>query len=120
MKKRIVLEKMQKHTEAYSVDNPGHGNANHEYEIQRKKPANDGPLCFIAFQTGPIKENGVNGIFNEDLISIVIDRLKCFQTSEYKCHENDMAIIKLEEALMWLSKRTLDRERRNVLGTCEI
>jgi len=53
----------------------------------------------------------------EDLIAIVIDRLQCFQEGAYKCRENAIAITKLEEALLWLRKRTMDREKRNVEGT---
>lgn len=71
----------------------------------------------IHFQEGPIKECGVNGVCNEDLINIVIERLESFQKSEFNCRENEMAITKLEEALLWLRKRTMARERRGVEGT---
>jgi len=54
---------------------------------------------------------------NEDLIAMVIDRLQSFQESEYKCRESAVAITKLEEALMWLRKRTQDREDLGVEGT---
>ena len=74
-------------------------------------------LCEIHFQEGPIKECGVNGVCNEDLLNIVIDRLEHFQDSEFKCRENAMAITKLEEALLWLRKRTMSREQRGVEGT---
>ncbi|EIJ79119.1 phage related protein [Bacillus methanolicus PB1] len=71
----------------------------------------------IKFQKGPIKEHGVNGVSNEDLISMVICRLEHFQKSEYRCRENALAITALEEALLWLRKRTLGREKRGVEGT---
>lgn len=71
----------------------------------------------INFQNGVIKENGVNGCQNEDLIAIVIDRLQSFQKSKFNCRENALAITKLEEALMWLNKRTNDRIARGVEGT---
>lgn len=74
-------------------------------------------LANINFQEGPIKENVVNGVANEDLIAMVICRLQSFQNSEYSCRENEMAINKLEECLMWLRKRTMDREVRGVEGT---
>ena len=64
-----------------------------------------------------IKENGVNGCHNEDLIAVVIDRLQGFQAGEFSCRENAIAITKLEEALLWLNKRTQDRIRRGVEGT---
>lgn len=74
-------------------------------------------LGHIDFQEGPIKECGVNGVMNEDLIAMVICRLQHFQQSEFSCRENAMAITKLEEALLWLRKRTMGREKRNVEGT---
>ena len=74
-------------------------------------------LSEIHFQEGPIKECGVNGVCNEDLLVMVIRRLECFQNSEFKCRENACAITKLEEALMWLRKRTMGRENRGVEGT---
>lgn len=74
-------------------------------------------LCEIHFQEGPIKECGVNGVCNEDLINMVIDRLEHFQKSEFSCRENALAITALEEALLWLRKRTMGREQRGVEGT---
>lgn len=71
----------------------------------------------INFQEGPIKETGVNGVMNEDLIAMVICRLEHFQQTEFVCRENAMAITKLEEALLWLRKRTMGREQRSVEGT---
>lgn len=76
-------------------------------------------LAHIHFQEGPIKECGVNGVCNEDLIAMVICRLEHFQKSEWACRENAMAITKLEEALLWLRKRTMGRESRGVEGTSE-
>lgn len=71
----------------------------------------------VHFQEGPIKEAGVNGVMNEDLIAMVIARLAHFNKSDFKCKENSMAIIKLEEALLWLRKRTMGREQRGIEGT---
>jgi len=90
-------------------------NAPHKYFVAA---ADDGRgLCYIHFQEGPCNEAGVNGVGNEDLINMVIDHLEHFQKSEFKCRENAMAITKLEEALLWLRKRTMQREARGVEGT---
>lgn len=105
-----------KYTSVYVVDEKGQGGANHQYEIK----SDDYLMSSIKFQNGPIREYGVNGIFNEDLITIVIDRLQGFQSKEYACRENAIALTKLEEALMWLRKRTNDREARGVEGTSVI
>lgn len=105
-----------KHTELYHEEK-FINNAPHYFEVLDKEKET---LCSVRFQNGPIKEVGVNGIHNEDLIAMVICRLEHFNESDYKSQDNAMAITKLEEALMWLGKRTRARERRGVEGTSEI
>lgn len=103
------------------VDEPGQGNACHFYRIA----VNNGtaiarPVCIdIEFQNGPIQEAGVNGISNEALLAIVEDRLQGFQSGQYACRENAIALTKIQEAMMWLQKRTRDRMARGVEGTNE-
>ncbi len=46
----------------------------------------------INFQEGPIKEVGINGLTNEDLIVMVIERLEGFQNSEFACADNADAL----------------------------
>lgn len=77
-------------------------------------------LAVIHFQEGPIKENGVNGVSNEDLLLMVLTRLNQLNSGPYGCRENSLAITKLEEAVMWLRARTLQREKRQVEGTSEV
>ncbi len=103
-----------KYTKVFAESDFSH-NAPHKYFVA--EAADGRGLCYIHFQEGPIKEAGVNGVCNEDLINMVIDRLEHFQKSEFKCRENAMAITKLEEALLWLRKRTMQREARGVEGT---
>jgi hypothetical protein len=74
-------------------------------------------LNTVHFQEGAIKDVGVNGVNNEDLIAMVICRLEHFNQTEFSCRENSAAITKLEEALLWLRKRTMGREQRGVEGT---
>lgn len=71
----------------------------------------------IEFQNGPIKEFGVNGISNESLLAIVIDRLRGFQSGEYACEDNQIALESAEYCLNMLQKRTKDRLSRGVEGT---
>ena len=59
----------------------------------------------------------MNGCANEDLLIMVIRRLEGFQNSEFKCRENALALTHIEEALLWLRKRTMGREARGVEGT---
>lgn len=93
-------------------------NAPHNFKVLRAE--DNEVLADIHFQEGAIKESGVNGVANEDLIAMVLERLYYFNNSLFKCRENEKAIEKLEEALMWLRKRTLDRENRGVEGINKI
>jgi hypothetical protein len=117
-KMRVLTIGTEKYTRVVACDEKEF-NANHKYSVSTTKEPST-ILSFINFQKGAIKEHGVNGVMNEDLIAMVIDRLESFQSSEFKCRENAIAITKLEDALMWLRKRTQDRERRNVEGTHNI
>jgi len=99
------------------VDLPGEGGAYHEYVILDPNVADkSGQFARIKFQKGPLKEINLNGCFQEDLIEICIDRLRCFQQGAFSCRENAIALTKLEEALMWLNSRTKDRVKRGVEG----
>lgn len=51
---------------------------------------------------------------------MVICRLEHFQKSEFSSRDNAVAITKLEEALLWLRKRTIGRENRGVEGTNQV
>ena len=106
------------HTEAICLDEPGQGGACHHYIIINKHTRE--LLSVITFQNGPIQAvGGVNGGFQEDLLAIVQDRLQHFQKGDYACRDNAVALTKLQEATMWLNKRTAERERRGVEGTHE-
>lgn len=95
------------------IDEPGSGGASHNYEIDLK-----GSPTLIKFQDGPIsKKDDENGITQESLLAVVIDRLRSFQSGPYSCRENALALTYCEQALMWLQKRTLDRIKRGVEGT---
>ena len=78
----------------------------------------------IDWQNGPLgrgtERKEPNGAFVEGVIAAAIDRINFYQEGnggKFKCRENALAITKLEEALLWLQKRTMDREARAVEGT---
>ena len=103
----------ERFTSVYAVDEPGSGGACHEYLVLTGISET---VANIKFQKGPVQENEVNGCFIEDLIAICIDRLQGFQSGDFPCRENELALTKLEEALHWLNHRTNDRQRRGVEG----
>src|SRR5712692_2814101 len=86
------------------TDEPGQGGANHRYEItdfDTKSNASKADIAgytasfsrlLVLFQNGPIKEAGVNGVTQEALLAIVIDRLRSFQAGPYSSRENAIAL----------------------------
>ena len=60
-----------------------------------------------------------NGTTLEAMLEVSIARLEDLQF-QYPCRENSLAITKMEEALMWLNKRTEDRTSRGVEGRHEL
>lgn len=115
------------------LDDPGADGASHFYRITGFG-AHRNPSCpdiepvetlaaghesalSVFFQNGPIKEAGVNGITQEALLTITIDRLRSFQGGQFACRDNAIALTHCEEALMWLQRRTLERIKRGVEGT---
>ncbi len=107
------------------VDEPGSGGANHAYMIEgfdnTKNPSDvddqDPNTTFILFQNGPINEVGVNGVTHEALLSILIDRMKGFQSGPYRSDDNQIALLSLQQAQNALQRRTRERMTRGVEGT---
>jgi len=75
----------------------------------------------INWQNGPLgrgeDRKEPSGAFVETVIAAALQRIQYYQKSRFGCHENAMAITKLEEALHWLNARTQERENREVEGT---
>lgn len=87
------------------------------FRVQTTEEYGERCLATIKFQNGAMKESDLNGVFNEDLIAIVIHRLECFQESKFNCKENQEAIICLENALKSLKARTEKRKNNGTIGT---
>lgn len=110
----VNVDVSHRYTDVHADQYIGSGNAHHHYSISHK----DGRvMALLDFQDGPIKEAGVNGVMDENLMAVVIDRLRGFQSGPYACRENALALTKLEESLMWLKSRTERRVREGVEGT---
>ena len=117
---RTVEIGSQNFTKVEVVDEPGQGGACHEYYISRSDIGDNdvaGEFGHVHFQNGPVKEAGINGCHQEDLLAIVIDRLQHFQKGDFACRENALALTKLEEATHWLNHRTAARVARGIEGT---
>lgn len=108
------------------MDEPGAGGANHHYMVtlpdwtRAPDGSNSHGVWDINFQNGPIAEHGVNGLTQEVLLAIVVDRLRSFQAGAFACRENALALTKIEEAQHWLHARTSARMARGVEGTHKV
>lgn len=96
----------------------------HHFEDELGLPAGGhtyGTGFSISWQRGPLgradQRTKPNGAFVEDIIKAAEDRLGHCQRTNFKCDENDQAIIHLQRALYYLNQRTEDRTRRGVEGT---
>ncbi len=118
MEKLSTIQKREKLNDVYAIDEKGNGGAHHEYLIVADRGLMQPVETKIVFQNGARKlPDSVHGVIDTDLLEIVRDRLKSFQTGEYSSRENACALTHIEEALMWLNRRVEDRIERNVLGT---
>lgn len=116
MRKLSTIQKREKLNEVYAADEIGPGGANHHYKIALLDA--NGETIDIKLQCGPRKEEGSqHGVIDSDLLEIVRDRLKAFQTGPFASDYNAKALEHIEEALMWLNRRVEDRIERQVLDT---
>lgn len=80
----------------------------------------DGDGSFIYFCKGNKEDRSIHrqeGIFTETLIQTAKEYLEAVNVGELSSRETSTAITKLDEALMWLQKRSDDRKRRGVQAT---
>lgn len=124
-----ILNQANSNLKLSVLDEPGSGGANHSYLIKGFNvegnpaasiyPKDTDSELNILFQNGPILEVGVNGVTQEVLLAILIDRLQGFQKGPYSTKANACALTHLEEAMHWLHARTLERMQRGVEGTLQ-
>lgn len=75
------------------------------------------PFVHVQFQNGTVRDKGINGVQVEDVVEIARQRLAHLNRAPNACRENALALTKLEEANMWLERRTKLRQQQGVEGT---
>ena len=96
------------------ADELGAGGASHVYTITAQ--ASTRVHQHIKFQQGGVEAHGVNGITHEALLSIVLDRLECFQEGPFPNDYNAAAAMNIAKAIEHLNERTSERINRGVEG----
>lgn len=93
---------------------PKAGNASHTYGIQYGGPKD---VCHVQFQHGPRGvEGSTPGVFDDDLLAIIEDRLVGFQSGPFACNENAEALTAVRDAREAFGKRVARRIAQGVLG----
>lgn len=93
---------------------PNAGGACHNYGIQFGGPTD---VCRIQFQHGARGlTTSVAGVFDDDLLAIVEDRLTAFQAGPFACGENADALSAVRSAREALGVRVARRVAQGVLG----
>ena len=99
---------------ALDARDPNAGGASHIYGIQYGGPSD---TCKIQFQHGPrTAPDSTPGIFDDDLLAIVQDRLEAFQAGPFACEENEAALDYIIGAREALGYRVARRIAKGVLG----
>lgn len=89
-------------------------NAYYDRETERAEfHGPDRVLDTLQFQHGIISENGVNGVTNEAVLEALLLRMAALQ-EKLPCRENALAITNMQQALMWLQRRTRNRVEQGV------
>lgn len=91
----------------------------HKYELANMdNPQNGQVIQFIEKKRGEAESFVTvnDGTTNEEVLEMLVDRLTSLN-SKLACRENSIAITHLETALLWLNKRTANRQKVGVEGT---
>lgn len=102
---------------ALDARDPSAGNASHVYGIQYGGPSD---MVKLQFQHGPRGiPTSTAGVFDDDLLAILEDRISGFQSGPFACAENADALTHIQGARDALARRVAARIAKGVLGVNE-
>lgn len=97
---------------------PEAGGASHVYGVQYGGPKD---VLRVQFQHGPRGvASSTSGVFDDDLLAIVQDRIEGFQAGPFACVENQAALDAVQAAREALGSRVARRISQGVLGANEV
>ena len=109
------VKEMDKHLKLHRLHVEDHPCAFYDITLG-DNAKNHPPSMPVIFQHGPPAEVGVNGITDEILLAIVIDRLQIFQEGAYACQQNADCLKHLRAALELKHYRSIDRHNKGIEG----
>ncbi len=97
----------------YAMGNAGVGGAEQNYRISYSAMTGTGAAYEVEAALDFVSLDH-EGVTNEALLAVVIDRLEGFQAGPFNCQENADALVAAQAALQALHGRTLARIARGV------
>lgn len=89
------------------------GGASHNYSLL----LDGSEVGALSYQHGARGTPGsVDGLTDEAVLAVVLDRYRGFQSGPFACRENAIVITKIEEAMHWIHARARTRAAQGVLG----
>ena len=74
----------------------------HVYRLDNFQTGRVQEVIFMKRVDGEVARDGTT---NEEVLTMLIERIRYLDT-EMPCRENQIALVRLEEALLWLNRRT--------------
>lgn len=99
------------------IQNTSHHYSVPTYAISSEEGLQHEGFLEILFCKGEKGNHIQTGVLTEDLLKIVHAYLTAVNVGDLSSIETSMAITKIDEALLWIEKRRLDRAERGVLTT---
>jgi hypothetical protein len=102
-----------------AIDKRDEDGAHHTYQIDVRDPQKKVESvyrCMLRFQQGGLQDVGANGLTDQALLAIVIDRMRGFQSGPYSCDDNNLIIAHLQQAMEVFEQRAIERAARGVEG----
>jgi hypothetical protein len=111
MRKLNTIQKVGNLNIVQAIDKKENGNTNHLYRIEAIVSDDENiPYTLIQFQDGARNDPAaITGIIDKDLLEIVRDRLKGFQSGDFATEDNAEALKHIEIALMYMNKNMMDK-----------
>lgn len=119
---RIPGDIVNEGIELRAVGEVGSGGAHTEYQIDI--PANSGTRhvlnlsrhITLRFHVGNPIEEGVKGLTNEVILAAIIHRMEGFESGQFFCEDDELALRLLKAAMLAFHARSAKRQARGVEG----
>lgn len=110
------------------IKGEGKSHASYNFFVKSVRGGEWSKSLNVRFHQGPLLEENpdgsvrqlpVQGVTNEAVLAMVLDRLEVFQKGKFACNQNQFAIERIKEAIDALKAREAERFKAGIVGTCK-